>query len=100
MENAQKLPIIPTTMGFNVHKGKHQEMNLTNFGMGQSQALAFGQGLKNAIASKINLQNNRIAPESALAILENINDKVKELNLSDNALHDGERARLMKIEKF
>ena len=61
-------------------------MNVNNTSIGSLQGDALSMALKFTKADKVFLANNRLTTDAILLILENMNPKIKEINLSDNKI--------------
>ena len=91
---------MPLPAGLANHKGRNGEINLYNASIGNMQAKAIGNAIKHSKAEKLYLQNNRLTNKGALSILENLNQNIKELNLSDNILEDNENKQAETMHKI
>jgi len=94
---AEKLPVVPNPIGVLSRKGRNEEINIQNFSIGNMQAQALGEAIKNTVAKKLQLASNRLSTVGALSIIQNINPSVQEINLSNNTIQDKEQARQIKM---
>jgi hypothetical protein len=66
-------------------KGREDEINLKNYGMGDEYVTAFAKGLKISHSiRKVNLANNRLNEQGTLKFLRAVHKNVQEIDLSQN----------------
>jgi len=67
-------------------KGAISDLNLDSYSMGYDYASALGSGLKMSKIEKLNLASNRLKEKGTMKVLDNLNDAIREIDLSSNRI--------------
>lgn len=77
--------LTPVPMGLIRRKGPTNQLDISNFSMGDDYAEALSEGITNINLTKINLKNNRLSDEGGTKIVMKLNPQnIIELDMSQN----------------
>jgi len=89
----QKLGISPAPIGLIKRKGRESEINIRNYFIGDHRGLALGTSMKYLNPKTIMLGSN-MNTNGISSIIDNLNDDLEQLDLSENLLNAKSLAKL------